>query len=592
MPRSQSAMEYMVTYGWAILIIVLAVSLLYFFVLQPNIISPNACSFTVQLTCTDVVLGASSAGIPGNLILTITNSQQYPIQNPALFANVNGTNTTKAQCLPSAVPSGGVMLCILPVKNKVNLNALLSGKLYLNASYCGFGANITAINACTSNVPQTYVGVFTAHAQTSISNTPVTVSLTGSNSAYANSVVALSATVKLLGSTIPGVVVNFTENSGIPSLRPQYATTSYSGVAQSYLKSPSALSVTVTATAFGVSNSISVTFLSSPTTTVLTTVPSTYYVPITLTNSQSSATPSTFQQMIVVDSATYSSYINSNWDNVEFTTGPDATGSVLQAWIESNASNTASATVVWVKLASSISGSGGTQTIYMNFVQTSELSSSGPTGEAPALSSTYGQYDNGGDVFNYYQEWGGLSSLPSGWSSSTTFWTFNSKNTTFTSSTRDGIWMTIPSSLSSYPYVWDFYGNMYISTSSPGTYIGGYGSSPSSLCCNIEYSLLEGYGHSPPVINIVSDNNGQYFSTSMSDTNNSKVYTFWASSSSTAGVYLNYQGTYSTTGITSTTPGYFIATTASGSTLTLYWLRTRAYPPSGVMPSVSFGSLA
>ena len=42
------------------------------------------------------------------------------------------------------------------------------------------------------------------------------------------------------------------------------------------------------------------------------------------------------------------------------------------------------------------------------------MSTSGPIGEAPSLSPSYGQYDNGALVFNTYANFGGPS-LPSGW---------------------------------------------------------------------------------------------------------------------------------------------------------------------------------
>ncbi len=97
-------------------------------------------------------------------------------------------------------------------------------------------------------------------------------------------------------------------------------------------------------------------------------------MPVTLTNSQTSPTPSPFQEMITINSQSYSAYINSNWNNVEFTTGPDATGTVLQAWVESGASNGAASTVVWVDLPYSIAAS-STNTINMDFVGGSVMSS-------------------------------------------------------------------------------------------------------------------------------------------------------------------------------------------------------------------------
>ncbi len=134
-----------------------------------------------------------------------------------------------------------------------------------------------------------------------------------------------------------------------------------------------------------------------------------YSVPVSFSNFQSSATQAPFQQMLIFDSAKYSQYINSNWNNVEFTTGNVASGSVgtiLQAWVESGASNTATDTVVWIKLPEGISAK-STMTIYANFLTTNIMSSSGPTGEAPELSAPYAEYDNGKNVFNFYENFAG-----------------------------------------------------------------------------------------------------------------------------------------------------------------------------------------
>jgi len=43
------------------------------------------------------------------------------------------------------------------------------------------------------------------------------------------------------------------------------------------------------------------------------------------------------------------------------------------------------------------------------------LSASGPTGEAPQLSPTYGQYDDGNLVFNFYDNFAGTSLNPNKW---------------------------------------------------------------------------------------------------------------------------------------------------------------------------------
>ncbi|MGD0728849.1 MAG: hypothetical protein ABR981_02120 [Candidatus Micrarchaeaceae archaeon] len=132
-------------------------------------------------------------------------------------------------------------------------------------------------------------------------------------------------------------------------------------------------------------------------------------IPINLTNTQSKPTPSIFQQEINVNSLAYNE-INANWTNVEFSTGNDSTGNILQAWIQSNPFGSSTNTTVWIKLTNSIEPDSNA-TIYMNILPYSILSANGPIGEAPQLSChnpsntincTYGQYDNGANVFNFY----------------------------------------------------------------------------------------------------------------------------------------------------------------------------------------------
>ncbi len=279
--RAQAALEYLTVYGWAILILALAIALLYFYVIQPTLIAGNSCSFTFFVTCQDITLGPNSITHAGILTLLLTNSQQYPIQAPYLFANVNGTNTSKVACSPGFVPSGGSLFCQLTVANSISLNQYISGKIYLNASYCGLGANLTSITSCSSPITQTFVGTFGAHAQKAASSSNVVVALSVASSAATNVPVTLSAAVTFLSTNIAGAPVNFTESSSTPLLYPQYATTNPSGIAYSTIKSNAPITVTVTASSFGVSasNTITFTYTPPPTSTTTTTTTSTTSLP-------------------------------------------------------------------------------------------------------------------------------------------------------------------------------------------------------------------------------------------------------------------------------------------------------------------------
>ncbi len=112
----------------------------------------------------------------------------------------------------------------------------------------------------------------------------------------------------------------------------------------------------------------------------------------------------TYQQLITIkDPSKYG--INANGSNIAFYDGSNQTE--LYAW-EQNINSTA--IQVWVK------NYNGSSTIDMRVLPFNKnlFNATGYLGEAPQLSSTYAEYDNGRYVFSYYWNFSGTS-LPSGW---------------------------------------------------------------------------------------------------------------------------------------------------------------------------------
>ena len=62
--KAQAAMEFLMTYGWAILVVLVVIGALsYFGVLSPSTLLPEKCTFPVSVSCTDhTVVGSASAG--------------------------------------------------------------------------------------------------------------------------------------------------------------------------------------------------------------------------------------------------------------------------------------------------------------------------------------------------------------------------------------------------------------------------------------------------------------------------------------------------------------------------------------------------
>ena len=319
------------------------------------------------------------------------------------------------------------------------------------------------------------------------------------------------------------------------------------------------------------------------------------YLPIVLTNSQTSATPSTFQQMVAWDPATYSSYEATNLGNIRFCADA-ACVTQLYAWLESCSSacstggSTSTSATVWVKLTQAIAASGGTLTIYMVFEPTSTNFDANYWGEAPQLSSTYAQYDNGANVFTDYWNFAGTA-CPTGWTCSGT--TIN--NGISAASAASYAYSTATYGLTANEL--DFYGTFAAATS---TYNAGFGYNHDTPNGNtVEWTINDntgpayGCGSTNACLQTSVAGPTYNYLTTLTATG-AKVYSiYWGSTASATACYSYTTCGTSTSGIPTAAISLGIYN-AQGTQATIgpfNWLRLRVYPPSGVMPTASFGSV-
>jgi hypothetical protein len=302
-----------------------------------------------------------------------------------------------------------------------------------------------------------------------------------------------------------------------------------------------------------------------------------------------------FQQMLSVDSSNYNgaNEIDPLWNNVEFSSGNTITngGTPLQAWVESNPTNSGT-TVVWVNLgAMQVPANGGTATIYMNFMPNSVMSASGPIGEAPQLSPTYAEYDDGTKVFNFYDNFAGQSLNATKWETSISSGGSVSVNNglTIVADGSDTTIATQPGQIASSPSLYvellgevQFNGpeqDLHLNTPSGGA-VASARDSPTFFT----YTYCNGY-----------TNGG---STTVSQDTLYLFSLYSDSGSSTTNIYMpsNYYVNYNSP---TTTSSVGVGTSCFGDINsvviqdghTAIWIRTRAYPPSDVMPTANLGSV-
>lgn len=134
-----------------------------------------------------------------------------------------------------------------------------------------------------------------------------------------------------------------------------------------------------------------------------------YYLPINITNNQNTSTcnnftpTGTFQQLIVINPSQYSSYERPDLGNIRFYQASNE----LYSWCESGCNSSASSASFWLKLPECIAPH-STVPIQLTFETPLLEYDANYAGEAPQLSPSYAQYDNGQNVFNFYD---GFSSL-------------------------------------------------------------------------------------------------------------------------------------------------------------------------------------
>ena len=326
-----------------------------------------------------------------------------------------------------------------------------------------------------------------------------------------------------------------------------------------------------------------------PSVTVSTSlIPDISSVLITLTNTQSTSTPVGLQVPLDINWSNYQSSLAPDVGNVRFY---DSSNNEMYAWLESGNSNTATTSKVWLKLTQSIPA-GGYITVTMKFLSTSTEYDGVYWGQAPQLSATYGQYDNGAKVFSNYWNFAGTT-MPSGWNLGDA-----------TASVNNGLVLDVTGA-ASYAYGGASYGTAI----SPPFISEGLFSSGSDV-------IALGLSNNPTP----SATTDQFDPSSWASTGGTGGWyidgdVLWKSGTptlSTAGNYIEQIVASSSTAVSASilTTSYTVDNSLAASSTswdgngkyltigysgaatigTIYWLRVRAYPPDGVMPIVAYGS--
>lgn len=142
--RAQSAMEFLVNYGWAFLAIAVALALFFGFGLfNPNSILGSACALPspAQLSCI-----GSSLNTSGNFIVNIRQNNAYAINITAIGCNTQGSSANVRLLTPQVkiAPSANATIALACYSNNNLFKSKIGGvfKGYLIVNYTDSRTNL------------------------------------------------------------------------------------------------------------------------------------------------------------------------------------------------------------------------------------------------------------------------------------------------------------------------------------------------------------------------------------------------------------------------------------------------------------------
>ncbi len=487
MPKSQSAIEFLTTYGFIFLIIAITLSLLYLFINFPRTILPFNCTIFSGFNCNDAIY-TPNATVGSQLFIIVSDMMPGTLNITGFNAYMDFANSTSGYCAASIVTEGEKTYCIADISSAPRLGNMYSGTFKIIGNYCAQPlANIT------------------------------TPSCKGGN----------------------GYV--------------------YSG------------SINVQASKLNIGGI--------------------YYIPITITNTQNAAVPAHFQEEVSFNPSLINPLAErGDLGNIRFYYG----GKEIYSWCESGCTSTSSDAIFWIRLPEAIPPSSST-VVDMYFLPTLVDYSGIHAGEAPELTTPYAKYDNGANVFNFYDSFSGTSL-------NTNIWDIGSQGTGAlgTYNVSDGVNTTAnatsainihSSSEFGYPAYFEWYSAPFVQGTSSINRLqfGNSGTTPQEGeallmgapgSVTIQYQTAAGtwaYSTSSPIPDSSGDNiygvsaNGTDVAAYFNYVPAVKAATTYVPTNVSFGAFLNYES-----GITSPK---------------VYWVRVRAYPPDGIAPTISLGAL-
>ncbi len=174
--KAQSAIEFLSTYLWALIIIAIVATALYFYLTLPQQSLKDFCTFSYGAYCSEFFVGNNSAGTTASFV--ITNPQKYLLINPKVAVNMTNIGINSGSCTPdNYIAPGGRMICNVTFP-KTPIGSVAEGNITLQVTVCPSGNPAD----CSPQENQTYIAAFGTHViVTPKESIPITIFVPGAS---------------------------------------------------------------------------------------------------------------------------------------------------------------------------------------------------------------------------------------------------------------------------------------------------------------------------------------------------------------------------------------------------------------------------
>ncbi len=133
--KSQAAMEFLMTYGWAILVVLVAIgALAYFGVLSPDKFLPAKCQLPAGIACTDFKLNGGA----DQLTVVLRNGLGFDTTGVGIYAT--GCTASTGNALTNGQQNSFALTCATTPSDVLSSGSKYNGEL--NVTYTNADTNL------------------------------------------------------------------------------------------------------------------------------------------------------------------------------------------------------------------------------------------------------------------------------------------------------------------------------------------------------------------------------------------------------------------------------------------------------------------